>query len=115
MKREELIKLGNKIKDSGFRVFVPEKENYLWLIFTDGKNIFYSEGLDVALKYKPCKEYGACCQVFESIYPNVESKLYDLKTKDMQELCDYIPLGEVNFYKDLDEYMEKSGTKYIEL
>ena len=115
MRREELIELGNRIKNSGFRVFLPEEQDCKWLIFTDEKNIFYSEGLDVALKYKPCRDYGNGCQVFESIYPNVESKLYDLKTKDMQELCDYIPLSEVEFYKDLDEYMEDAPTKYIEL
>ena len=115
MKRKELKELANKIKNSGFRVFLPENEDYSWLIFTDGKNIFYTEGLDVALQYKPSRNYGSCCQLFEDFYTNVESKLYDVKTKKLEELCDFIPFKNIEFYKDLDEYMKDAPTKYIEL
>jgi hypothetical protein len=115
MRREELLELGKKIKKSGFRVFIPKNEDYNWIIFSGEKNkIFYTEGKDVSIKYRPSKDYGNGCQIFNDFYRNIESRLYDLKHKDLQKLC-FIPLIKISLYNNIDEFLKETWTEYSEI
>lgn len=115
MKRKELTKLAEKIKNSGFRVFIPKKEDYNWIIFSNKNNIFYTEGIDVSIKYRSSRRYGDSCLLIKDFYGNVEGQLYNIKTKNLQELCDFIPFDDVEFYKNIDDFIKETWTEYTEI
>ena len=114
--RKELLELAERIKSNGFRVFVTVKEEYNWIVFACGiKRVFYTEGRDVSLQYKPSKENGSGCRVAEDFLSNIESVINDLKYKPLDELC-FIPLKELTLYEDIEEYLkDESWTEYKEI
>lgn len=114
--RKELLELAERIKSNEFRVFVPEKEDCLWIIFAHkGERIFYTEGISVSLKYKPSRENGDSCVVAEHLLSDSNKTLDTLKHSPLDKLC-FIPLKELKLYKNIEEYLkEESWIKYREL